>query len=189
MIDANATGYGWRGYYPLGLLDAYARARMSRSAMLPPTAQLFILLGDYMHRHYYGRYYAKAQNLARRLRKAYDGAFEQVDVLVMPTVPFKARPLPPAGCTLDQYVQRATEPGANTCPFNVSGHPALSVPVGTTDGLPVGMMLVGRWGEEGTLIRLASALEQNNPSVHRSAMVSRDSTRTALGNYSGGHAA
>lgn len=46
---------------------------------------------------------------------------------------------------------------ANTCPFDVSGHPAFTIPCGTVDGLPVGLMLVGRRHEEATLIRLASA--------------------------------
>jgi amidase len=48
----------------------------------------------------------------------------------------------------------------NTCPFDVSGHPALTVPCGKVNGLPVGVMLVGRHFDEETLIRAAQALEQ-----------------------------
>jgi amidase len=48
---------------------------------------------------------------------------------------------------------------ANTCPFDVSGHPAFTVPCGRVNGLPVGLMLVGRHFEETTLIRLARAIE------------------------------
>jgi amidase len=48
----------------------------------------------------------------------------------------------------------------NTCPFDVTGHPAMNVPCATVDGLPVGMMLVGRRGEEGTILRAAAAFEQ-----------------------------
>jgi amidase len=52
---------------------------------------------------------------------------------------------------------------ANTCPFDVSGNPAFTIPCGTKDGLPVGLMLVGRHFEESTLIRAAAAFE----SMHR----------------------
>jgi amidase len=48
---------------------------------------------------------------------------------------------------------------ANTCPFDVSGHPAFTVPCGMVDGLPVGLMLVGRHFEEATLIQLAQTIE------------------------------
>jgi amidase len=48
---------------------------------------------------------------------------------------------------------------ANTCPFDVSGHPAFTVPCGSKNGLPIGLMLVGRHFEETTLFRLASAIE------------------------------
>jgi amidase len=48
---------------------------------------------------------------------------------------------------------------ANTCPFDVSGHPAFAIPCGTKDGLPVGLMLVGRHFEESRLIQAASAFE------------------------------
>jgi amidase len=52
---------------------------------------------------------------------------------------------------------------ANACPFNLTHHPALSVPCGTVDGLPVGMMLVGRHFDESILYRLAHAFEAAGP--------------------------
>ncbi len=48
----------------------------------------------------------------------------------------------------------------NTCPFDVTGHPALTVPCGTSSGLPVGMMLIGRHWEDGTVLRAGHAFEQ-----------------------------
>jgi len=48
---------------------------------------------------------------------------------------------------------------ANTCMFNLTGHPAISVPCAKPDGLPVGMMLVGAHGDESTLFTLAAAFE------------------------------
>ena len=50
----------------------------------------------------------------------------------------------------------------NTCPFDVTGHPAISVPCGTADGLPIGMMLVGRAGDDATVLRAADAYDRNS---------------------------
>ena len=50
----------------------------------------------------------------------------------------------------------------NTCPFDVSGHPAISVPCGVSDGLPIGMMLVGRMGDDATVLRAADAYGRNS---------------------------
>ena len=55
---------------------------------------------------------------------------------------------------------RSLEMIANTCPFDVTGHPAMSVPCGLSNGLPVGMMLVGRKWEEPTVLRASHAFEQ-----------------------------
>jgi amidase len=57
-------------------------------------------------------------------------------------------------------VARALEMIPNTCPFDVTGHPALTVPCGMSDGLPVGMMLIGRQWEDGLVLRAAHAFEQ-----------------------------
>ncbi len=53
-----------------------------------------------MQSHYYGKYYAKAQNLRRLLRKAYDEAFEKCDVIAMPTIPFLPNKLPKDGVSI-----------------------------------------------------------------------------------------
>ncbi len=82
------------------------------------------------------------------------------DVLLMPTTPMKATPLPPADAPLALYCQRAFEMLPNTAPFDVTGHPAMSIPCGMSDGLPVGMMLVGRHYDESTIYRAAAAFEQ-----------------------------
>ena len=62
-------------------------------------------------------YYAKAQNLARTLRAAYDEALKGVDLLLMPTLPLKATVLPPPDATREVYVARALEMISNTCPL------------------------------------------------------------------------
>ena len=61
----------------------------------------------------------------------------------MPTLPMKATPMPPQNAPLALWCQRAFEMLPNTCPFDVTGHPAMSMPCGMSHGLPIGMMLVG----------------------------------------------
>ena len=107
-----------------------------------------------------GRFYAKAQNLARKLRDAYDETLTHYDLLLMPTLPITATPLPGPDAPREEIVQRGLEMLGNTEPFDMTGHPAMSVPCGMIDGLPVGMMLIGRPFEESTIYRAAHAFEQ-----------------------------
>lgn len=160
MVKGNSMGTNWKGYYTTSLLDVYARGWQSRANDLSETTKLVVMLGQYMQDNYHGRYYAKAQNLARTLRAAYDSALQQADLLVMPTLPMKATPLPGPNASREEYVARALEMIPNTSPFDVTGHPALTVPCGTSGGLPVGMMLIGRHWEDGTVLRVGHAFEQ-----------------------------
>src|SRR5437660_6666591 len=164
MVRGNSMGTNWKGHYSTSLLDAYARGRITRADDLSDTVKLVVLLGQYMQDRYHGRYYAKAQNLARTLTAAYDDALQAVDLLVMPTTPMKAPMLPPGNAPLEEKVARASGMNgglnANNCPFNVTGHPVMTVPCGLIKGLPVGMMLVGRKGEDATVLRAAHAFEQ-----------------------------
>jgi amidase len=160
MVSGNSMGTNWKGHYTTSLLDFYARSRRVRANDLSETVKLVVLLGQYMQDNYHGRYYAKAQNLARVLRESYDEALKGVDLLVMPTLPLKATPLPAADAPREEYVARALEMIANTCPFDVTGHPAITVPAGMSSGLPVGMMLIGRHWEDATVLRAADAFQK-----------------------------
>lgn len=160
MVRGNSMGTNWKGHYSTSLLDAYGRGRRERADDLSETVKLTMLMGQYMRESYHGRYYAKAQNLARKLRAAYDEALETVDLLLMPTLPLKATKIPEPGAPREEVVARALEMITNTAPFDVSGHPAMNVPCGLSEGLPVGMMLIGsKWDEE-TVLRAAHAFEQ-----------------------------
>ena len=161
MARGNGVGTNWKGHYSTGLLDFFGRSKVARADDFAPTIKFAILLGEYMQDSYQGRYYAKAQNLAHRLRDAYDVALAQFDVLVMPTVPMKATPIPPADASIKVIVGRALDMVINTCPFDVTGHPAMSVPVGDSEGLPVGLMLVGRHWEDAMILRVAHAFEKS----------------------------
>ena len=162
MVAGNSMGTNWKGHYTTGLLDVYARGWQTRADDLSETTKLVVLMGQYMQDRYHGRYYAKAQNLARTLTAAYDAALSEYDLLVMPTLPMKATVIPPADCSRQEYTDRALEMIPNTCPFDVTGHPAISVPCGVSGGLPIGMMLIGRTGDDATVLRAADAYDRNH---------------------------
>ncbi len=159
MMHGNGMGFNWKGLYTTSLLDAHANWR-ARADELSRTLKISMLAGEYFIKYHRGHFYAKAQNLGRLLRKAYDDVFARYDLLLMPTLPMKATPLPPANAPLALWCQRGFEMLPNTCPFDVTGHPAMNIPCGMSDGLPVGMMLVGKHYAETTIYRAAHAFEQ-----------------------------
>jgi len=132
-----------------------------RPAEIPITMKAVFLAGAFMQRSQHGRFYAKAQNLGRELRAAYDAVLANHDLLVMPTLPIIATKLPEPSASKREIYDRALEMIGNTSPFDVTGHPAMSVPCGTVDGLPVGLMLIGRHLDEPTIYRAAQALESS----------------------------
>ncbi len=130
---------------------------------------MVLLFGRYLRQQASGRIYARAQNARRALRGAYDRAFDRVDILAMPTTPRRAVRAPEASATPVERMLASLTATANTAPFDLSGHPSLSVPCGSVDGLPVGLMLTGRHFEEASLLRAAHALEQSGlhpPGAH-----------------------
>jgi amidase len=159
MMHGNGMGFNWEGLYTTSLLDAHANWR-ARANELSRTLKISMFAGEYFIRHYRGHFYAKAQNLSRLLRKTYDDVLARYDLLAMPTLPMKATPLPPANAPLALWCQRAFEMLPNTSPFDVTGHPAMSIPCGMSAGLPIGLMLVGKHYNETTIYRAAHAFEQ-----------------------------
>jgi len=175
MVRGNGMGTNWEGHYSTSLLDVYGRGRLTRAADLSETVKLTLLMGEYLRGRYHGRYYAKAQNLARKLKQAYDEALEAVDLLLMPTLPLKATKIPEPDAPREEVVARALEMILNTAPFDVSGHPAINVPCGLSEGLPVGAMLIGKQWDEETVLRAAHAFEQTD-SYDVSAGIPSEST-------------
>jgi len=159
MMHGNGMGFNWEGLYTTSLLDAHANWR-ARANQLSRTLKISMMAGEYFIRQYRGHYYAKAQNLGRLLRKTYNDALSRHDLLLTPTTPMKATPIPPQDAPLALYCQRAFEMLPNTAPFDVSGHPAMNVPCGMSAGLPVGMQLIGAHYNESTIYRAAHAFEQ-----------------------------
>lgn len=159
MMLGNGMGTGWEGLHTTSLLEYHSNWR-TRADELSDTLKISMLVGQYHLKHTRGRYYSKAQNLSRQLRDEFNKVFASYDLLLTPTTPMKAPPIPPADAPLDLWCQRAFEMITNTAPFDVTGHPAMSVPCGMSDGLPVGLQIIGRRYDESTIYRAAAAFEQ-----------------------------
>jgi amidase len=160
LLETNGAGIAHEGLYITSLLDR-AMAWRTRADEFADTLKIASMFSKYMLDRYGGHYYAKAQNLRRRLRAAYDAALATHDLLLLPTVPMKATPIPGQGASPQEITRRSWEPTRNTCPFNVTGHPAISIPCGLEDERPIGLMLVGRHYAEATIYRAAAGFERS----------------------------
>lgn len=158
MFGAGTGSYA-EGHVSMSLLDAFAQGWRARPEALSPSATMNLLMGEYAQHRYHGRYYAKAQALRGRVRRAYTAAFGACDVVAMPTIPFPALPMPPSQATFIQMLDVALTMTGNTAVLDGTGHPAISVPVGLRGGLPIGLMLVGRHFQDTVVLRAAAGLE------------------------------
>ena len=146
--------YGYRADGPADLEDLYKR---SRSEGFGAEVKRRILIGTYvLSAGYYDAYYLKAQRVRRLIRNDFLGAFDRVDVIAAPTTPQPAFRLgekqhdPVAMYLSDIY----------TIAANLAGLPALSVPCGQAQGLPVGLQLIGRDFDEARLLNVAHRYQQ-----------------------------
>ncbi|WP_255149926.1 Asp-tRNA(Asn)/Glu-tRNA(Gln) amidotransferase subunit GatA [Halorarius halobius] len=145
--------YGTSGGYEGDWNESFANAREEGFG---EEVKRRVLLGTYaLSAGYHDKYYKQAQDARAWVKRDFDEAFEDVDVVASPTMP-----VPPfeLGESLDDPLQMYLA-DANTVPVNLANLPAISVPAGETDEGPVGLQLVGpAFGEE-TIVRAASALE------------------------------
>ncbi|MFC7155067.1 Asp-tRNA(Asn)/Glu-tRNA(Gln) amidotransferase subunit GatA [Halomarina halobia] len=144
--------YGVSGGYEGNWNDAFAR---SREAGFGEEVKRRVLLGTYaLSAGYHDKYYAKAQDARAWIKRDFDAAFEEADVLASPTMPV----LPPKlGESLADPLKLYLI-DANTVPVNLADLPAVSAPAGEADGLPVGVQFVGPAFGEREIVRVASAL-------------------------------
>ena len=159
LFQSNGLGYFSQGLYNEGLGLALGKSRKVQGDDLPPTLKLALLIGSYLIERYHGHLYAKAQNLRRGWNKAYDDHLSRVDLLLMPSTPMKAHraSLAPSRRTM---LDNAWDMLNNTGPFDITGHPSISIPCAKSNGLPVGLMLTGRHFDESTLYHVAYSFEQ-----------------------------
>lgn len=160
MVDGNAYGMNYEGLYDPELMVHYGQQWRARADDFSDTVKLVLLAGRHTIDTYHSRHYAMARNLAYELRTAYDDALDRYDVLVMPTLPLTATTLVDPSAPREEYIARALEMIVNTAPFDVTGHPATSVPAGLVNGLPAGLMIVAKRFEDAVCLRVADAFEQ-----------------------------
>ncbi|HEY3298130.1 MAG TPA: amidase, partial [Armatimonadota bacterium] len=106
---------------------------------------------------YYDAYYLKAQQVRTLVRNAYDEAFEEFDVLISPTSPTVAFGI--GEKTGDPLQMKLAD--VCTIPVNLAGIPAISLTCGFSEGLPIGLQIMGRAFDEETVLRTAYTFEQN----------------------------
>ena len=160
MMYGDGYGVSRPDLYVTSLMDFHRNWR-TRANEMSETTKLFTMFGSYIRKYYGSRYYGKAMNVTRLLTAAYDAVLADHDLLLMPTTPIKATPLPAPDASREEYVQRALEMISNTAPFDITHHPAMAIPCGMSKGLPVSMMLVAKHFDESTIYRAAHAFEQS----------------------------
>jgi amidase len=182
MMKSGSLGRHIEGVYNVSLAGRIAGAK-GRANELPDTVKTGMLLGAYTDKFYDGYFYYKASNLRRRLRAEYDNALADYDLLLMPTTRVMASKIPPMDAPYEAIMQHSWEQIANTCPFNVTHHPAISIPCGFGEGdRPIGLMLVAKMWQESTLYRAADAFER---AVDWQKMGPARSTRRSNGRSNG----
>ncbi|MDL4774169.1 amidase [Actinomadura xylanilytica] len=167
-MRGDTTTTNWDGHVDLDMMERHRRGRLENPQALSPALVFTALLGTYMSQRHGHRYYAKAQNLARELRRQYTSVLERFDVLALPTVGMKAVSRHTDG-SATQIVDRMLGNLHNTAPFSMTGNPALSIPCAFSEGLPVGLMLVGRPYDDEAVLRVGHAYERLRGPLSRAA--------------------
>ncbi|MBA5778515.1 amidase [Stappia sp. F7233] len=158
MMFGNGMGYNWKGFYDVALMEAHSGWR-DRADDLSKTLTIAMIVGRYMQKQYRGAFYGKAQNIARRMKAIYDAAFAKYDLILTPTVGMKATRLPGPDAPIAEIVSRSWEMLGATAQYDVTGHPAMSIPCGMGDGLPIGLSIAAADYQESKIYQAAAAFE------------------------------
>ncbi|MCY9663323.1 Asp-tRNA(Asn)/Glu-tRNA(Gln) amidotransferase subunit GatA [Paenibacillus chondroitinus] len=147
--------YGVRSDNANNLLDLY---HLSRSEGFGPEVKRRIMLGTYaLSSGYYDAYYLKAQQVRTLIKQDFDQVFEKYDIIIGPTAPTPAFKIgEQSNDPLTMYLNDIM-----TIPVSLAGIPAISVPCGFVNELPVGLQVIGKALDEATLLRVAHAFEQH----------------------------
>jgi len=148
--------YGYRSPQAKSLYEMYVK---SRSEGFGAEVKRRIMLGTYvLSAGYYEAYYRKAQMVRRLIKEDFDKAFEKVDVIITPTSPTTAFKL---GEKTDDPLKMYLS-DIYTVSVNLAGVPAINVPAGfDSKGLPIGMQIIGKQFDEGTILKVSDFLEKN----------------------------
>ena len=148
--------YGYRTDNSKNLLSMYKK---TREEGFGAEVKRRIMLGTYtLSSGYYDAYYLKAQKVRTLIKKDFDDAFKNCDILITPTAPTPAFKI---GEKFDNPIQMYLS-DIFTISVNLAGVPAISIPCGfSKNGLPIGLQIIGRHFDEETVIRAAYTFEQN----------------------------
>ncbi|TDT58409.1 Asp-tRNA(Asn)/Glu-tRNA(Gln) amidotransferase subunit GatA [Fonticella tunisiensis] len=146
--------YGYRAESYSDAVDIYTK---SRSQGFGDEVKRRIMLGTYaLSAGYYDAYYKKALQIRTLIINEFKEAYKNVDIILSPTSPTTAFKLgEKINDPLSMYLS-----DIYTVPVNIAGIPAISIPAGLSNGLPVGLQLMGNYFEEGTLLKAAHAFER-----------------------------
>jgi len=146
--------YGIRDFEADNVVQMFSN---TRAAGFGDEVKRRIMLGTYaLSSGYYDAYYLKALKVRRLISNDFTEVFNNFDIIVSPTTPTTAFKLGEQNDPLTLYMNDIL-----TVPVNMAGLPGISIPCGFAGGLPVGMQIIGRPFDEGTLIKVAYAFEQN----------------------------
>ncbi|KAF6025111.1 hypothetical protein EB796_016590 [Bugula neritina] len=158
---------GFNEMYNVSALRHFKQAMQVRAHDMPPSIKAYTMFGEFIRRKDGSQIVARAMNCRPTLRKAYNDVLEKYDALIMPTIPFVAVKLPPLDLTPKEFIRALQSPVVNVTPFNLTGHPALSLNVGKvkpddggTKPLPVGLQIVCKHFEEAKLLNIAYGVEK-----------------------------
>lgn len=147
--------YGYRHEEAEDIISMYKK---TRSEGFGAEVKRRIMLGTYaLSSGYYDAYYLKALKVRTLIKEDFDKAFEKFDVLLSPTAPSTAFRF---GEKADNPIQMYLS-DIFTMSVNLAGIPGISIPCGFSNGMPVGLQLMGKAFDEGTLFRVAHAFEQS----------------------------
>lgn len=146
--------YGYRTEKAGNLLEFYMN---TRSEGFGDEVKRRIMLGTYaLSSGYYDAYYKKAQKVRTLIKKDFDDAFEKYDVIIGPTTPTPAFKI---GEKIDDPLTMYAN-DILTIPVNLAGVPAISIPCGFENGLPLGLQIIGKYFDEETIYRVADVFEK-----------------------------
>jgi aspartyl-tRNA(Asn)/glutamyl-tRNA(Gln) amidotransferase subunit A len=138
--------------------DIWRQYDATREAGFGPEVKRRIMLGTYvLSAGYYDAYYLKAQKVRTLIKQEFDAAFERFDVIVAPTSPTVAFKIgEKTGDPLAMYLNDVL-----TIPVNMAGLPGMSIPCGLSEGLPVGLQIIGKAFDEESILRVAYCYQQH----------------------------
>ncbi len=167
VYDVGFFGMGAKAYYPASIITAMDRMWRYHGDLMQPRTKLNHLVAELSRRNFHGGVYAKAHNVRPSYVAAFDRALAKVDVLALPTVrniaPLVEQDPADPMAAIEANLRRnwMLMPIAyNTKPTNYTGHPALAVPCGKVDGMPISLQLVGNFLADPLLLRVAYAYQQ-----------------------------